>query len=99
MTDPLGRLPFDQYQRYAFTARVLDVLRQADQPLQLLEVGAYAHRNLEKFQPRDQVIYLDNETFADLPTNGHFVQGDAAANPFRKGAFDLVIAPGWRAGV
>src|SRR5438046_1934486 len=90
--DPTDRLPFDQYQRYAFAACVVDVWRSGDQPLRLLEVGANVHRNLEKFLPGDQVMYLDLECPSGFTTNSNFVQGDATASPFRDGAFDVVIA-------
>lgn len=90
IVDPPDRLPFDRYQRYAFTTRVVEALRDGEQALRVLEVGANVHYDLEKFLPLDQVTYLDLErpTAADE----RFVQGDATTLPFRSAAFDIVLA-------
>ncbi|MGH7962842.1 MAG: glycosyltransferase, partial [Candidatus Binatia bacterium] len=92
VVDPTNQLPFDRYQRYAFAARAVGALRIEDQPLRLLEVGANVHHDLEKFLPRDQIVYLDLERPVASTFHGTCVQGDATAAPFRKGAFDVVIA-------
>ena len=85
-------LPFDQYQRYAFAATVIDAWRRGDEPLCILETGAGADRILEKFLPRDRIIYVDREAPQAPSEAKNFVQGDATAGTFREDSFDVVVA-------
>lgn len=90
-TQPSARMPFDRYQRYALTARVIGAL--ATRPdLRVLEVGANQHWTLERFLPAARIVYLD-VTFTDERDRiGGFVQADAGTPPFREKTFDAVVA-------
>ena len=90
--DPPFELPFDRYQRYAFAARLLDVLHSHERPLRVLEVGANMHYDLGRLLPGERIVYLDLERVDGAGVNGCFVQGDASTSPFADGAFDVVVA-------
>jgi O-antigen biosynthesis protein len=85
------RMPFDRFQRYGLTARVIGAL--AD-PIgaSVLEVGANHHWSLERFLPSARITYLDLDAAASDDRDGAFVQGDAGALPFRAKSFDVVVA-------
>lgn len=92
MTASATRLPFDRYQRYALAARAIDALRVDGLPLRVLEVGANFHRDLERFLPGDQVVYVDVRDPGEAGSSRSFVRGDGADSPFRDRAVDVVLA-------
>lgn len=83
---------FDQYQRYNNVRLVVESLRPAGRPLRILEVGANEHRNLEKFLPGDDILYLDIELPEHLRSDPRYILGDATAMDYEDGAFDVIVA-------
>ena len=81
---------FDQYQRYRTVARVIEAF-SAGKPLDILEVGANVHRNLERFAPGHRITYLERDLPDALARDPAFVKGDATAMPFEDRRFDLVV--------
>jgi GT2 family glycosyltransferase len=81
---------FDQYQRYRTAARVIQAFSDGE-PLDILEVGANVHRNLERFAPGHRIIYLDRDLPDEVAHDPAFVKGDATAMPFEDRRFDLVV--------
>jgi len=81
----LLELPFDQYQRYSVTARLLAELG-LEPGERVLDVGG-GPGPIERFVP-DQVTYV-----ADLEKSreGLYVNASGAALPFRSGAFSAVV--------
>jgi hypothetical protein len=90
MTDLYSTL-FDQYQRYRTAARVIEAVAGGER-LRVLEVGANVHRNLERFAPGHDILYLDRELPESVADDPAFVRGDATAMTFPDGHFDLAIA-------
>lgn len=82
---------FDQYQRYRTAARVLELVG-AGAALEVLEVGANIHRNLERFAPGHRITYLDRELPEAVSGDTVFIRADATAMPFGDGGFDVVVA-------
>jgi GT2 family glycosyltransferase len=82
---------FDQYQRYRTAARVIEAVASGER-LRILEVGANVHRNLERFAPGHDILYLDRELPEPVADDPAFVRGDATAMTFPDGHFDLAIA-------
>lgn len=77
-------LPFDQYQRYAIIAEVIENLREGV-PLRILDVGGWPG-TLRHFLPEDQVFV------ADLMGSGEeFVRASGLALPFDTSFFDVVV--------
>ncbi|NMF04276.1 class I SAM-dependent methyltransferase [Clostridium beijerinckii] len=83
-------IPFDQYQRYKTTADVVDSYRRENQTFRILEVGANAHRNLEKFLVKDDITYIDID-FPDDLQDEHMIKGDATDMIFEDKSFDIVV--------
>lgn len=81
-------LPFDQYQRYRVISDSLDLLRENDEPLRVLDVGG-AEGVILNFLAGDEVTILDVEVAEGVP---NFVAGDATAMPFDDGSFDYAIS-------
>ena len=81
-------LPFDQYQRYKVISDTLDLLRENDKPLQILDVGG-AEGMILDFLDGDEVTILDQAEVEGLP---NFVLGDALALPFDDDAFDYAVS-------
>ena len=84
------RIPFDRYQRYALTAKVVGAIAGRD--ARILEVGSNEHWSLERFLPSARIVYLDATFSDDRERLGQFVQGEAERLPFRQGTFDAVVA-------
>jgi len=78
-------LPFDQYQRYATAARVVDALGGAS-GRRVLEVGG-APGFLEQFFPAAQLAIIDRYG----THSGNFVVADGAHLPFDDDSFDIVV--------
>lgn len=91
MADPLA-MSFDQYQRYATTARVIDTLRMPGETFRILELGANVNRRMEQVLPADDTTYLDKDLPSDLVDGRRFVRGDATALDFADNSFDFVVA-------
>lgn len=91
MTDETWRtpeamaLPFDQYQRYATAARVVEALGGASHR-RVLEVGG-APGFLERFFPEAQMAIVDRYG----THGGNFVVADGARLPFDDDAFEIVV--------
>jgi len=87
------QIPFDQYQRYKKTIEIINHFRLHDERFSILEIGANAHKNLEKFLPNDTIKYLDIELPAHLHNDPQYILGDATNMTFLKdSSFDIVIA-------
>src|SRR5450759_1109788 len=99
-SDILLSLPFDHYQRYALTKRIISYLclRQPGRPLRILDVGGHSS-SLKHFLAGDEVIILDplpppafthNERIP-FRHDGYFV-GSGAELPFQDASFDVASA-------
>jgi SAM-dependent methyltransferase len=82
------RLPFDQYQRYRMVADAVELLREGEAPIRILDVGG-GEGNILKFLTGDQVTILDRQGTEGVPG---LIEGDATALPFDDGAFDYVAS-------
>jgi GT2 family glycosyltransferase/SAM-dependent methyltransferase len=82
-------IPFDQYERHAFTRAVVNVAREhlGRAFLRILDVGG-GPGALCRFLPDDTVVAVDVE---EAPGEGYII-ADGAALPFREGAFDIAVA-------
>lgn len=80
-------LPFDQYQRYAVTAAILEGLG-VPPGSRILEVGG-GPGPLESFLPEYRLIISDVEGKHE---GGHFLQADGTRLPFADGRFPVVLA-------
>lgn len=87
----LYKLSFDQYQRYKTTQLIIEKLRRGKK-LRILEVGANTHFNLEKFRPKDEIMYLDIELPEKLKNNPKCILGDATNLEFEDNSYDVIIA-------
>ncbi|MDS0525592.1 class I SAM-dependent methyltransferase [Clostridium sp. SHJSY1] len=83
---------FDQYQRYKNAKIIIDSIRENNETFKILEVGANAHKNLEKFLPNDDVTYLDISLPEELLHDPKYILGDATNMNFKNGEYDVVIA-------
>ena len=99
-SDILLSLPFDHYQRYALTKRIIShlCLRQPGRPLRILDVGGHSS-SLKHFLAGDEVIILDplppplfthNERIP-FRHDGYFI-GSGAELPFQDASFDVASA-------
>ncbi|CAI3245657.1 MULTISPECIES: glycosyltransferase [Clostridium] len=87
------RVPFDQYQRYNNTKKLIELVRDGEKRVfKILEVGANEHQMLEKFLPNDDITYLDIELPKNLLNNPKYVLGDATDMSFKDNEYDIVIA-------
>jgi len=84
-TEAVLSLPFDQYQRYATAARVVEALGGTVDRL-VLDVGG-APGFVEQFFPGARAAVVDRYG----THGGNFVVADGAALPFEDDAFDVVI--------
>lgn len=84
-------IPFDQYQRYKTTSDIINKCRCENEKFRILEVGANAHRNLEKFLPHDNIIYIDID-FPDETQCNNMIKGDATDMEFEDNSFDIIVA-------
>lgn len=84
---PLLSLPFDQYERYAMTQVIADVIRSSlkRQRLMVLDVGG-APGSLRRFLPDDDVFIVDVER---MHCPGYLL-ADGRALPFKDQVFDVV---------
>ena len=82
-------LPFDQYERYAIAATIVNAVRLllGQAHLQVLDVGG-AGAPLQKFLSRDQVLTAD----LDAQANDGYVRADGIALPFRDEVFEIVTS-------
>lgn len=83
---------FDQYQRYQNARLYIEALREEGETFRILEVGANAHKNLKRFLPEDDIIYLDIEVPEELRDDPDYIQGDATQMTFEDGTFDVILA-------
>ncbi|UCD83294.1 MAG: class I SAM-dependent methyltransferase [Deltaproteobacteria bacterium] len=80
-------LPFDQYQRYKILQEAIDLLREDDKSLKILEVGGYPG-NILGFLPEDNITIVDQKE-SKLPS---YRQADALDLPFGEGEFDVSVS-------
>lgn len=87
--EDLLSIPFDQYERHAFTRAAVDIVREhlGRASLRVLDVGG-GPAALSRFLPQDTVVAIDVE---EAPGEGYIV-ADGAALPFRDSVFDIVVA-------
>lgn len=85
--------PFDQYQRYFNTKRLIESVRKNEKrTFRILEVGANEHQMLEKFLPKDDITYLDIELPKKLLNHPKYILGDATDMSFNDNEYDMVVA-------
>ena len=85
--NPLGSLPFDQYQRYRLVADILEQLTSGPDARGVLDVGGRTGL-MRRFLPAGRVSLVDLEPSEE----SGLVLGDGAALPFRTGSFDVVCS-------
>jgi SAM-dependent methyltransferase len=79
-------LPFDQYQRYKIIQEAIDLLRDGEAPLTILDVGGWPG-TLRRFLPSDRVAVADLQN-----TEGDSVRADGCRLPFPNRSFDAVVS-------
>ena len=88
-------ISFDQYQRYATIGNIIkqiDKFRREEKPLKILEVGANAQKNLEKFIS-NEIYYTDLEVPSEFENDEHFFVADATnLINIKDDEFDIVVA-------
>lgn len=90
--DDVSGVPFDHYQRYAVAARTIDLIRDGDAPMSILEVGSNTHRLLGRLLPADRILYLDREVPDEMRDLPDLVLGDATALELPDASHDVVVA-------
>ena len=95
MSDELLGLPFDLYERYAVTRRLVPLLWEGRGRLRVLDVGGHSSP-LKQFLPEHRVILSDVQppgSYSSLPLrHDGYVQASGWALPFPDASFDLVAA-------
>ena len=86
------KIPFDQYQRYKNTQKIIDSVRRDGERFKILEVGANEHRNLEHFLPDDDIKYLDIKLSDECINSPQYILGDATDMQFDDNYFDIIVA-------
>ena len=86
------KIPFDQYQRYKNTQKIINSVRRDGEHFKILEVGANEHRNLEHFLPDDDIKYLDIKLSDDCLNSPQYILGDATDMQFEDNYFDIIVA-------
>jgi O-antigen biosynthesis protein len=92
----LQSLPFDLYERYELTRRLLSALNlMGGEALRILDVGGHSSP-LKHFLPREWIVLADPQPKGSLthlpPLCDAYVQGNGSRLPFRDAAFDVVTA-------
>ncbi|MDW2876419.1 MULTISPECIES: glycosyltransferase [Bacillaceae] len=87
----ISNIPFDQYQRYKHVQLILNMLPQLKE-INILEVGANSHKNLERFLPNIKITYLDLVVPEYLKSNDAYIEGDATNMDFDDNSFDFIVA-------
>ena len=86
-------IPFDQYQRYSITSKIINYFRKGKTHYKILEIGANEHKNLESFLQNDIIKYLDIQLSEKLLQDSQYIHGDATNMPeLETDSFDIVIA-------
>lgn len=88
----MNEIIFDQYQRYKNAQRIINSIRKSDEKLNILEVGANKHKNLENFLKNDNVTYLDIELPEEFKEDPQYILGDATNMDFEDKSYDIVVA-------
>lgn len=83
---------FDQFQRYKNAQLIINSIRRDNECFKILEVGANEHKNLERYLPKDNILFLDIELTEKMKKDPSFVEGDATAMTYEDDSFDIVIA-------
>jgi SAM-dependent methyltransferase len=87
MKTELEAIPFDHYQRYATSARLIEAF--GGEVSSVLEVGANRQRLLAKFLPEVRFVFSDLMPLPEMDEG--FVQADATALPFADKEFDATV--------
>ena len=93
--EELLSLPFDLYERYSVTRRLVSLLWKEGSPQRILDVGGHTSP-LKQMLPEHRIFLVDvaepgSLTHLPLRFDG-YVQASGAILPFRDDAFDLVTA-------
>ena len=93
--EELLRLPFDLYERYSVTRRLVSLLWAEGGPQRILDVGGHTSP-MKQMLPEHRIFLVDvaepgSLTHVPLRFDG-YVQASGAILPFRDHAFDLVTA-------
>ena len=93
--EELLRLPFDLFERYSVTRRLVSLLWKEDGPRRILDVGGHTSP-LKQMLPEHRIFLVDVAepgSLTNLPLRfDGYVQASGAILPFRDDAFDLVTA-------
>ena len=97
--EALFNLPFDHYQRYAITQKIVTILRasNSDQPFTILDVGGHGS-SLKHYLPNDTVVLADIEpppttTHPSVPLHyDDYLLASGAALPFMDNSVDFLTA-------
>ena len=81
-------LPFDLYGRYAIIKDIIELNREGNEKLRILDVGGRGNF-LKKFFPKDDVFYLDPLVESD---DENFIKGDGCNMPIKSESFDWVTS-------
>lgn len=86
---------FDQYQRYQTAKIIVEEIKKNKkvERINILEIGANEHKNLEVFLPLDTIYYLDISLPEELLKDNQYILGDATnLINIKDEEYDLVIA-------
>ncbi len=89
------QLPFDQYQRYRCLSESLEVFREKDKPLTILDIGGYLRgSDQEGFTPSELFFPDDNVIVVDVKFSGpgRYLVASGFALPIRDAGVDVAVS-------